>query len=78
MAEFGDEASAILRLRLIPIEIAPPGPGWRITLPKTLAAIMQIRPKESTVAILFPEAHLEIWTMDLIRKSMSVPLSEFI
>ena len=32
--ELRDAESVALGLRLIPIEISPPGPGWRLTLPK--------------------------------------------
>jgi hypothetical protein len=76
--DFRDEASAILGLRLFSIEINAPGPGWRLTIPKPLAAIMQVRPKESTVAMLLSGGHIEIWTLDLIRASVRVPLSELV
>src|SRR5437879_168274 len=48
--EFRDEASLMLALRLVSVQITPPEPGWRLTLPRTIAAIMQLRPKESEVA----------------------------
>jgi hypothetical protein len=78
VSEFRDEASVALGLRLLPIEISPRGPGWRLTIPKTLAAIMQIHPKESAIALLFSQKHIEIWTMDTLRSSVAVPLSELI
>jgi hypothetical protein len=76
--EFPDEASAALSLRLFAIEVAPPGPGWRLTLPRPLAAIMQIRPKESSVALLHFQKYLEIWTLEALRASLAVPLAEMI
>ncbi len=76
--EFRDEAFVALELRLIQIEITPPGPGWRLTLPKALTAIMQIRPKESSVAVLLRQAQIEIWTLDTLRASFGVPLVELV
>jgi hypothetical protein len=78
LVEFRDEASVVLGLRLLPIEITPPGPGWRLTLPRALAAIMQIEPKKSSVALFYSQAHIEIWTLDTLRASMAVPLTELI
>src|ERR1019366_8244456 len=74
-SEFRDEASVALGLRLLPIEITPRGPGWRLTIPKTLAAIMQIRPKESSVALLIAQPHIEIWTMETLRGAVDMPFS---
>jgi DNA-binding transcriptional regulator/RsmH inhibitor MraZ len=78
LIEFRDEASVVLGLRLEPVEITPRGPGWRLTLPRALAAIMQIRSKESSVALLLLQEQIEIWTLETLRASMTVPLSEFI
>jgi len=78
ISEFEDDASAILGLRLLDVEITPRGPGWRLTLPKILIAIMQIRPKESTVALLLSHGHIEIWSMDALRTSVAIPISELI
>ena len=78
LIEFRDEASVVLGLRLQPVEIAPPGPGWRLPLPRSLAAIMEIRPKESSVALLFIQDHIEIWTLETLRASVSTPLTEII
>jgi hypothetical protein len=75
LIEFRDEASVVLGLRLQPVEITPPGPGWRLALPKTLAAIMQIRPKESSVALFYLQEHIEIWTLELLRASATTPLA---
>lgn len=76
--EFSDEVAVALALRLVPVEVTPPEPGWRLTLPKPVAAIMQIRPGESDVAALLVQGHIEFWTMELLRSSVTTPLSQII
>jgi hypothetical protein len=76
--EFREEASMALVLRLQPVDVAPPGPGWRLTFPKVLAAIMRIRAKEDSVALLYSPGHVEIWSLDTLRASVSTPLSDLI
>jgi len=76
--DFDDEASAVLALRFAPVEITPPKPGWRLTLPRAIAAIMQVRAGESYVAGLFLRSHIEIWTMETLKSAMNVPLTEII
>jgi len=76
--EFHDEVLVALALRFLPVQITPPGPGWRLSLPKPLAAIMQIRPGESDVAALSFQEHIEIWTIDTLRSSQTTPLAELI
>jgi hypothetical protein len=78
LIEFDDEPFAAMGLRLLSIEITPPGPGWRMTLPRELAAIMEIRPKESSVAFLFPQQRIELWTLEAVRASLAFPLSGLI
>lgn len=51
--EFRDEARAVLGMRLIQIEVAPPGPGWRLSLPRALLEIMEIRPAETLLPCSF-------------------------
>jgi hypothetical protein len=68
----------VLGLRLQPVEITPPGPGWRLAFPKTLATIMQICPKETSVALLDLQEHIEIWTLELLRASATKPLTEIL
>jgi len=76
--EFHDEASVGLALRLVPVQITPPEPGWRLTPPRPIAAIMQIRPGESDVAALFFQGHIEIWTIETLRSSVSTALTQII
>ncbi len=77
-AEFDDEDSAVLGLRLLSVEITPPGPGWRLALPRALAAIMGVQPKESSVAVLFLQDRIEIWTLETLRAGVATPLTELI
>jgi hypothetical protein len=76
--EFRDDALVALGMRLFQIEITPPGPGWRLALPRTLAAIMQIHPGETSVALLLLPHNIEIWTLETLRASVNVPLAEII
>jgi hypothetical protein len=78
MLEFRDEASLALALRLVQVRIAPPEPGRRLTLPKAIAAIMQIRPGESEVALWLVHGHIELWTVETMRSAITTPLTEII
>ena len=78
MLEFHDETSLGLALRLVQVRIAPPEPGFRLTLPKAIAAIMQIRPGESEVALWFLHGHIELWTIEALRSAVTTPLTEII
>jgi hypothetical protein len=75
---FHDEPSVALALRLLPIQITPPEPGWRLTLPRPIAAVMQITPGKSDIAALVFQGHIELWTIETLTFAMSTPLSEFI
>ncbi len=76
--EFSDEVSVGLALRLMSVQIKPPDPAWRLTLPKPIASIMQIRPGESDVAALFLQGHIELWTIETLRSAVTPPLTEII
>lgn len=78
MLEFHDEPSLALALRLVQVRIAPPDPGRRLTLPKAIVAIMQIRPGESEVALWFLHGHIELWTIETLRSAVTTPLAEII
>src|SRR5271157_877551 len=75
---FHDENSVALALRLLPIQITPPEPGWRLTIPRVVAAVMQIRPGESDIAALLFQGHIELWTIQTLASAMSAPLAEII
>jgi hypothetical protein len=76
--EFHDEASLALGLRLVQVRIAPPEPARRLTLPKAIASIMQVRPGESELALWFFNGHIEIWTSETLRSAVTTPLTEII
>jgi hypothetical protein len=76
--DFHDEVSVALAVRLLEVQITPPEPGWRLTLPRPIAAIMQVRPKESDVAGVFFQEHIEIWTVEMLRSSVARPLTEIL
>jgi hypothetical protein len=78
LIEFRDEASTALAVRLLAIEITPPGPGWRLTLPREIAAIMDIRPGETDLAALFTQNHIELWTIKALRTAVALPLTEIL
>ena len=78
MLEFHDEASLALALRLVQVRIAPPDPGRRLTLPKVVAAMMQIRPGETDLAVWFLHGHIELWTIETLRSAATPQLSDFI
>lgn len=76
--EFHDEVSLALALRLVPIQISPPDPGWRLMLPRVIAAIMQIRPGESELGALFVQGHIELWTIEEMRSAITPSLTQII
>jgi hypothetical protein len=76
--EFRDKTSVALAVRLVPVRITPPDPGWRLALPGLIAAIMQIRPGESEIAALFVHGHIELWTIETLRAAVTTPLTEII
>jgi hypothetical protein len=49
-----------------------------LTLPKAIAAIMQIRPGESELAVWFLHGHIELWTIETLRSAVTTPLTEII
>ena len=49
-----------------------------MTLPKALAAILQIPSKESSLAVLVQQGHIEIWTLGAIRASLETPLIDLL
>jgi len=76
--DFHDEVSVALAARLMEVQITPPEPGWRLTLPRPIAAIMQVRPKESDVAGVFVQEHIEVWTMETLRSSVARSLTDIL
>lgn len=76
--EFQDETALALGLRLIQVRLAPPEPGWRLTLPRAIAAIMQIQPGESEVALWLIHGRIELWTIQTLRSALTTPITEIL
>jgi hypothetical protein len=77
--EFQNEISVALTLRLVEIQLTRhETSGWRFTLPRTIATIMQVRPSQSEVAAIFVQDHIEIWTIEKLRSAVDVPLTEIV
>ena len=77
--EFQDAASVVLRLRLQEIELnRHETSGWRFTLPRTMAAIMQLCPEESSLVALIVQDHVELWTISAMRSAANTPFSEIL
>lgn len=76
--EFQDPVSAALYLRLFAVQIMPRGPGWRLAVPRPIAAIMNISPKESDIAALLLQGHIELWTIEALRSALTAPLEQII
>jgi hypothetical protein len=78
LIEFRADSLVALAMRLLPIEVTPPGPGWRLAIPRELGAIMGILPNETSVALLLVDKHIEIWSLETLRSSTETPISELI
>jgi hypothetical protein len=77
--EFQNEVSVALTLRLVEIQITRhETSGWRFTLPRTVAAIMQVRPNQSEVAAIFVQDHIEFWTIEKLKAAVDVPIMEIV
>lgn len=72
--EFHDEAAIALALRLVSVQVTPPQPGWRLTFPRPIAAIMGLRPGESDIAGLFLHGYIEFWSVEVLRAAANTPL----
>ncbi|MFY9741090.1 MAG: hypothetical protein WAK21_03755 [Candidatus Sulfotelmatobacter sp.] len=52
--------------------------GWRFTLPRVVAAIMQLRPEASELAVLLVQGRVELWTLETLRAAVSQPLPDIL
>jgi hypothetical protein len=74
--EFQDVTALTLTLRLAQVQIKRhETSGWRLTLPRPIAAIMQLRPGESSLAVLIVQDHIELLTIEVLRASANAPLT---
>jgi hypothetical protein len=77
--EFQSEVSVALTVRLAEVQLTRhETSGWRLTLPRPIAAIMHLRPAESSLAAFFLQGHIELWTIDVLESFATMPLSEII
>jgi hypothetical protein len=76
--EFRNEASAALPLRLVHVEALPRGSGWRLALPRPIAAIMQIKAKEGELAAMIRQGYIELWTLQALRSAIEPLLTEIL
>jgi hypothetical protein len=76
--EFEDETSATLPLRLASVQLSPPRPGWRLTLPRAITTVMGVLPGEDEVALLISNGHIEIWTIEKLKSALRIPLADIV
>ncbi len=77
--EFQDATLAALGLRLTRIQInRQDKSGWRLTVPRPIAAAMQLRPTVSSLIALIVQEHIEFWTVELLRTRFDVPFSDIL
>ena len=65
--------SVLLSLRLIPATVSPRGPGWRLTLPKSLRALQAMDAGTDVVLIRY-KGYVEIWSKECFDRALRVPL----
>jgi hypothetical protein len=61
--------------RLIPATLAPPGPSWRLTLPKQISIEDENRRR---VVLMFSMGYMEIWFLDIYNAAIAAPLDSAI
>jgi hypothetical protein len=72
-----DPNRAAMVARLAPVQITPPGPCWRITLPKAFGVFAPPECDRKAVSVLFSlEGYLEIWYTDVLRTAVFSPLGQ--
>jgi len=73
-----NNAQAAIAARLIRCIASPPGPGWRITVPKEARKLAAEKEQASFVFLLIVSGFVELWFPDTLRKAVSVPISELL
>jgi len=65
-----EPSRAAIVARLAPTAISPPGPGWRISLPKLFDMFVPPDCDQKAFTILFSlEGYWEIWYTDILRRA---------
>jgi hypothetical protein len=62
--------------RLIPCNVSPRGPGWRINFPKEATELVPPEEQHSLVYLMIVAGFIEIWFLDTLRRALSRPISE--
>jgi hypothetical protein len=70
-----NNAQAALPARLIPCMASPPGPGWRIVIPKEAKELAKETEEPTSVSLLIVAGFVEIWFPETLRRAVSEPLS---
>ena len=66
-----DPKRASLAAKLVPVQISPPGPAWRISFPKAFDAFTPPDCDRKAFSIILSlEGYVEIWCTDLLRKAV--------
>jgi len=64
--------------RLIPCNVSPPQPGWRVNFPKEAKELVSGKEDRSFVYVMIVAGFIEIWFPDTLRRALSGPISEIL
>lgn len=65
-----DSADAAIVARLTPVTVSPPGPGWRIAIPRSLDVFLPENCDGKKFSVLLsPDGYWEIWYTDVLKKN---------
>jgi|ERR1700722_9667047 len=66
---------AAILARLAPTAVSPPGPGWRISFPKSLGVFVPPECDQKAFTVLFSlEGYLEIWNTEILKRATLLSL----
>jgi|SRR5579859_126512 len=67
-----------IQARLIPCNISPPPPGWRINFPKEAKGLVPEIEERSFVYVMIVAGFMEIWFPYTLRHALSGPIAEIL
>jgi hypothetical protein len=67
--------TASLRARLLPAQLSPKGPCWRLSIPAELPP-ENTADEGRTLYLLLSQGHLEIWSKDRFEELLRLPISK--
>jgi len=76
--DFEEPGSVVLAGRILERQLARSTSGWRLTLPRNVVELWEIRPGNNSAAVLISGGYVEIWSIDALRDAYSVPLRDLI